>query len=806
MIKAKGFGRSNVLLTILLTTLLLTLFSVAVLAAQTEQTSRPLSLTAESAAVSAVNRIYWTDSGSDEIARVVPGSSNPEPLLDGLPDPRGISLDLAGNRMYWTDQDTRQLLSANLDGSDVDELLVMANGDLPNVTALDLAQGKIYWTARAASSSRGKDGIWRANLDGSQPELLIEESDGLDWPVGIALDLDAGQMYWVELNSKRIRRSNLNGTGAITDLVTAAAGLERPLELALDLDGNQMYWTDEAAGVIRRSNLNGNNVQTLPIGGLQQPRGVALDLAAGKLYWTDKQASRIQRANLNGTDVETLLSAANGLSFPLSLALDLAAEITCYQLTRTHTGSGGDPTAAPPNSAGCPAGQYIAGEVINLTAAPADGWLVASWNGTDNDASTLLNNQVTMPAANHTVTVNYAPIPPTCYTLTVTHSGMGADPIFSPGSSPSCNSSQFLAGTVISLTAQPASGWRVDHWSNTDDDTSTSVNNQVTMPAADLTITAHYAIITADCYRLTLNVVGEGNTPAAAPTSSPGCGAGTYLAGTAVNLTALPSPGWQVASWSGTDDDLSTQLQNSVTMPNNDHTVTVTYTPICYRLTLQHSGSGSDPLAVPANSPQCVTGRYIVGEQIFLSAEPAADWEVDSWNGTNNDNSSEMENSLTMPAADHTVSVSYVRSAFVQRLFLPLASTSCLFAQHEREPNQPAADAFGALCLDQVFTGFPNDSNDYFFFYLAEPAHVNITMSNMTGQAPQLQLYREVVAEDNLAISVGGTPYTASCNLSAGRYYVRVFVNGNFNSVTRYELELRQSPPTGTIPAQGFDC
>lgn len=326
------------------------------------------------------------------------------------------------------------------------------------------------------------------------------------------------------------------------------------------------------------------------------------------------------------------------------------------------------------------------------------------------------------------------------------------------------------------------------------------------MPAADLTVTAHYEIITADCYRLTLTPVGEGNTPAANPTSSPGCGTGQYLAGTPVNITALPFTGWQVSGWSGTDNDLSTQLQNSVTMPNNNHTVNVIYTPICYRLTMQHSGSGSDPLAIPANSLQCVAGHYIVGEQIFLSAEPAADWEVERWNGTNNDNSSEVENNLTMPAANHTVSVAYMRSAFVQRLYLPLASTSCLFAQHEREPNQPAADAFGTLCLDQVFTGFPNDKDDYFFFYLAEPAHINLTMRNMTGQAPQLQLYREVVAEDDLAISIGGTPYTASCNLASGRYYVRIFINGNFNSVTPYELDLGQGPPTGTIPPQGFDC
>jgi hypothetical protein len=83
-----------------------------------------------------------------------------------------------------------------------------------------------------------------------------------------------------------------------------------------------------------------------------------------------------------------------------------AAE-TCYTLTRTHTGSGGDPTAAPTSSSGCAAGKYHAGESISLTASPAAGWNVGSWSGTNNNSSTSTTNTVTMPAGNRTVTVNY---------------------------------------------------------------------------------------------------------------------------------------------------------------------------------------------------------------------------------------------------------------------------------------------------------------------------------------------------------------------------------------------------------------
>ena len=72
---------------------------------------------------------------------------------------------------------------------------------------------------------------------------------------------------------------------------------------------------------------------------------------------------------------------------------------SCYALTLTHTGNGSTPTASPSNSAGCPTGQYVFGEVVNLSGASADaGWQINSWYGTNNDATTANTNSLTMPA------------------------------------------------------------------------------------------------------------------------------------------------------------------------------------------------------------------------------------------------------------------------------------------------------------------------------------------------------------------------------------------------------------------------
>ena len=84
----------------------------------------------------------------------------------------------------------------------------------------------------------------------------------------------------------------------------------------------------------------------------------------------------------------------------------------CYRLTLGHTGSGSDPAASPTKSSGCAEkGQYVAGEIISLSASPAAGWSINSWSGTANDASASATNSLTMPGMDHTVQVIYAAEP-----------------------------------------------------------------------------------------------------------------------------------------------------------------------------------------------------------------------------------------------------------------------------------------------------------------------------------------------------------------------------------------------------------
>ena len=245
---------------------------------------------------------------------------------------------------------------------------------------------------------------------------------------------------------------------------------------------------------------------------------------------------------------------------------------------------------------------------------------------------------------------------PTCYTLTLSHTGEGADPIATPGNSTGCASGQYVAGEVISLSeALPDSGWQISGWTGTSVNGSTETTNQLTMPSADHSASVIYTEIGPTCYDLALSHTGNGTTPDALPINSVGCDVGTYTAGQVIALSgAVPDSGWQIASWTGTSDDTSVGATNSVTMPASDHSVSVNYTevlPTCHSLTISHTGDGTDPVASLPNSTGCAAGLYLAGEIINLSgATPGLGYEITGWTGSDDDTSVMPTNVLTMPS------------------------------------------------------------------------------------------------------------------------------------------------------------
>jgi len=74
--------------------------------------------------------------------------------------------------------------------------------------------------------------IQRADLDGSNVEDLI--SSGLIFPIGIALDLNQNKMYWTDAVTNKVQRADLDGSN-VEDLVTT--GLSTPFFIDIDAAG-----------------------------------------------------------------------------------------------------------------------------------------------------------------------------------------------------------------------------------------------------------------------------------------------------------------------------------------------------------------------------------------------------------------------------------------------------------------------------------------------------------------------------------------------------------------------------------------
>ena len=163
--------------------------------------------------------IYRTDLDSSDFENVITGTT----LVD-------IALNIAGGKIYWADPwDT--IKRADLDGSNVETVITSTSSTgYGTDIALDVAGGKIYWTNSAYHRVAGT--IYRANLDGSN----IETPMAWKGVISFALDLDQGKLYWTG-DRGTIQRTNLDGTNVE---VLFAPEVREPYDIALDAGGKKM--------------------------------------------------------------------------------------------------------------------------------------------------------------------------------------------------------------------------------------------------------------------------------------------------------------------------------------------------------------------------------------------------------------------------------------------------------------------------------------------------------------------------------------------------------------------------------------
>ena len=149
--------------------------------------------------------------------------------------------------------------------------------------------------------------------------------------MGIALDVDGGQVYWTQKGSDnagqgRIFRAGLEIPAGQTpstrqDIELLYDALPEPIDLDLDLANRTMYWTDR--GDPPRGNTVSRALMDVTPGARKDPEiifnhlmegiGLALDLKNNRMFMTDLGGS-VYTCNLDGSGKKNLLFAQGNLS------------------------------------------------------------------------------------------------------------------------------------------------------------------------------------------------------------------------------------------------------------------------------------------------------------------------------------------------------------------------------------------------------------------------------------------------------------------------------------------------------------
>lgn len=200
------------------------------------------------------------------------------PVLDDVGPLRTIAIDEFGQKLYYFDGPNDRFMRANLDGSGLEESVLIDNPNPDLSFDVDSAGGWIYWVGRV---NLIRNGIWRAPLAGGEKELIVAPTLGElgIHPHTLALDLIHGHLYWSEgmdleepeFGGGRIRRANLDGSDPHTVLrglnpTMDAEGYRlaffNPDYMVIDPVAGLMFVSNTAEGTIARANLDGSNADS----------------------------------------------------------------------------------------------------------------------------------------------------------------------------------------------------------------------------------------------------------------------------------------------------------------------------------------------------------------------------------------------------------------------------------------------------------------------------------------------------------------------------------------------------------------
>ncbi|KAF4949072.1 hypothetical protein FGADI_9146 [Fusarium gaditjirri] len=272
----------------------------------------------------AVARLPIIIKGYASAGHVLVGSSDGKPIKTLVSDqrmPDGIDISKSAGKLFWTcmgnpSANDGAILSCNLDGTGLTEIVPQGSVHTPKQLTVDNKNSKLYFADREGMR------IMRCNFDGSELQVLVQTGDWevdsqmLDptrWCVGVAVSPSAGKFYWTQKGPSkggkgRILQANIDfqpgeDAESRTDIEVLFLGLPEPIDLEVDESENVLYWTDRGelpfGNTINRAKV-GDIAQVTHDGasnpgkdyevvarGLHEAIGIKLDLKNRRIFATD---------------------------------------------------------------------------------------------------------------------------------------------------------------------------------------------------------------------------------------------------------------------------------------------------------------------------------------------------------------------------------------------------------------------------------------------------------------------------------------------------------------------------------------
>jgi len=240
---------------------------------------------------------------------------------DGLNNVSSMTVDFEGGKVYAVEELNNRIVRFNADGSGGLEVLFDESDsvDMPTSIALDLTTRTLYW------GNSGTGQLKKGSMDGgTATSLYYDHEPVISYSYGLAIDTKRQVVYYSDLDTYAgVWGAKLDGTGAPTLLVGHGSDpitCRNPSAIFYDGDAARLYWADEGLNAISVTDFSNSKLLFNYEDDVSRADGISIDKGSGKVYWTETAAGKmlIARGSLDGTgDREALLENVEAYSIAL---------------------------------------------------------------------------------------------------------------------------------------------------------------------------------------------------------------------------------------------------------------------------------------------------------------------------------------------------------------------------------------------------------------------------------------------------------------------------------------------------------